>query len=450
MRFSTRLLVCFVAPATVFTAATGVGIWGLYQTQADFDRYMGSEQKLSEGFSEMYAQGLQSGQALRNIVLNPADHAAYKNLDASKIAFQASFDEMSKIADEPTIVSSLATISALKKSRDDIIQTVLAQVQTDSRAAALLLKDDETVAWRKLRAELVSQRQLARNRARDSHEIAEIRGRSVIIIAIVLGLLAIGVACALGFAVRRNVSRELGGEPSDARDALRSIAAGDLSSIIPVTKHDGSLISELATMQEQLRQLVDQIRRASTTIQAASSEVANGNLDLSTRTEEAATSLQETAASMEEIASNVAHTATSAENTAKLAASASEVAQRGCNAVASVVTTMDEIRATSQKVSDIIAVIDGIAFQTNILALNAAVEAARAGEEGRGFAVVAGEVRQLAQRSAQAAKEIKSLITQNVTSVEHGAGSVRNAGETMSEVMESVSRVSLLVSEISA
>ncbi|MGI4859540.1 MAG: methyl-accepting chemotaxis protein [Janthinobacterium lividum] len=153
---------------------------------------------------------------------------------------------------------------------------------------------------------------------------------------------------------------------------------------------------------------------------------------------------------MEEIAGNVAHTATSAKNTAKLAASASEVAQRGCSAVASVVTTMDEIRATSQKVSEIIAVIDGIAFQTNILALNAAVEAARAGEEGRGFAVVAGEVRQLAQRSAQAAKEIKSLITQNVTSVEHGAGSVRNAGETMSEVMESVSRVSLLVSEISA
>jgi methyl-accepting chemotaxis protein len=203
-------------------------------------------------------------------------------------------------------------------------------------------------------------------------------------------------------------------------------------------------------MQASLRRLVGEVRSSTDSITTASAEIATGNHDLSVRTEQTASNLQQAASSMEQLTGTVKQSADSARQANQMASSAAEVAARGGSVVSQVVTTMNEINASSKKISDIIGVIDGIAFQTNILALNAAVEAARAGEQGRGFAVVASEVRSLAQRSAQAAKEIKGLIGASVDRVEAGSRLVADAGKTMSEIVGSVQRVSDIIGEITA
>jgi methyl-accepting chemotaxis protein len=232
----------------------------------------------------------------------------------------------------------------------------------------------------------------------------------------------------------------------------RRVAEGDLSSEVRPERADelGLLLEALNGMQHKLRALVGHIRESAESIGTASSEVAMGNQDLSSRTEQTAGNLQHAASAMTQLTGNVRQSADAAVQANGLAVSASEVARRGGRAVSDVVRTMNGINESSKKIADIIGVIDGIAFQTNILALNAAVEAARAGEQGRGFAVVASEVRSLAQRSAGAAKEIKSLIGASVERVETGARQVAEAGETMREIESSVERVTAIISEISA
>ncbi|BFO55938.1 methyl-accepting chemotaxis protein [Acidovorax sacchari] len=449
MRFSARLTICFVAPAALFVAAIGASVWGSTRTQSEFDKYMATDQKLSDGLSEMYAQGLQSGQALRNAVLDPSNARAYENLKASKEAFRKALEETGAVAAGTPFSRNLELIATLRERQIMAADKVLALLSSDQRAAAALLNTEETPAWRKLRAELVEQREKARAAAQDAHADAQARGREAVAFAAILAVLAVAVAVALGRLMHRNVQKELGGEPADARDALRRIAAGDLSVSVPATQYAGSLISELAQMQQNLQKLVGQIRQASDSIQTASTEVASGNVDLSSRTEQTASSLQQTAASMEQLTSTVTQSAASAATATQLASAANQVAQRGSDVVSRVVATMGEINTTSTKVADIIGVIDGIAFQTNILALNAAVEAARAGEQGRGFAVVAGEVRQLAQRSAVAAKEIKQLIGDSVASIGSGARLVETAGTTMAELMDGVRKVGSLIGEVS-
>jgi len=255
----------------------------------------------------------------------------------------------------------------------------------------------------------------------------------------------------LCYVLARSIVRQLGGEPAYAAEVVHRIAAGDLCFDVSVlTGNDASLLSEMKRMQQQLRQIVVGIKQSSTTISSASSEIAAGNSDLSSRTEQQASSLEETASSMEELTGTVRQNADSARQANQLAAGASDVAVKGGEVVGQVVSTMSSINAASRKIADIISVIDGIAFQTNILALNAAVEAARAGEQGRGFAVVASEVRTLAQRSAAAAKEIKALITDSVNKVEDGTRLVDEAGKTMDEVVSSVKRVTDIMAEIAA
>ena len=248
------------------------------------------------------------------------------------------------------------------------------------------------------------------------------------------------------------ITRMVTGPLNEAAEVARRIADGDLSASLKVAGTDevGSLMRALADMKGNLVQMVDGVRMGAESVATASSQIAQGNQDLSQRTEEQASALQQTAASMEQLGSTVTQNADSARQANQLANGASTVAIQGGEVVGQVVETMREINDSSRKISDIITVIDGIAFQTNILALNAAVEAARAGEQGRGFAVVAGEVRNLAQRSAEAAKEIKSLIGASVERVERGSNLVDRAGSTMQEVVTAIRRVNDIVGEITS
>ena len=267
-----------------------------------------------------------------------------------------------------------------------------------------------------------------------------------------LGLLSIAlVSIVLAFAMDRLVLRPIGGEPSDAAALAERVAQGDLSRTIALRENDrSSLMFQLKTMQDSLASVVAHVREGAEAVATASAQISQGNHDLSGRTESQASALEETAASMEQLGSTVRQNADHAHNASTLARQASDVAAQGGEAVARVIHTMQGINDSSRKIADIIGVIDGIAFQTNILALNAAVEAARAGEQGRGFAVVASEVRSLAGRSAEAAREIKTLISDSVGRVETGSNQVHEAGETMQRVVDSIQRVSTIVAEISA
>ncbi|WP_431260653.1 methyl-accepting chemotaxis protein [Roseateles chitinivorans] len=248
-----------------------------------------------------------------------------------------------------------------------------------------------------------------------------------------------------------SVWRQLGGEPEYARDVMRQMAEGDLSQTIRVAPGaEASLLAAVRDMSQGLSAIVGNVRSGTDSMTVASREIAAGNQDLSVRTEKQAGSLEQTASNMQQLTETVRQSADAASQANQLAGSAATVAKKGGEVVGQVVSTMDEISASSRKIGDIIGTIDGIAFQTNILALNAAVEAARAGEQGRGFAVVASEVRSLAQRSAEAAKEIKTLIGASVTRVEAGSRLVQDAGSTMEEIVASVQRVSDIISEITA
>jgi len=262
------------------------------------------------------------------------------------------------------------------------------------------------------------------------------------------GLLTIALAAALAWILSRSIVLPL----EYAVRIARTVAAGDLTSRIEAGSHDetGQMLQALGDMNRSLVDIVGEVRRGTDTIATAATEIAHGNQDLSSRTEQQASSLEETASSMEQLTSTVKQNAASARQANQLAASASDVAVKGGAVVAQVVQTMNSISDSSKLIVDIIGVIDGIAFQTNILALNAAVEAARAGEQGRGFAVVATEVRNLAQRSAAAAKEIKALIGSSVEKVGAGSKLVEQAGGTMTEIVDSVRRVTDIMQEIAS
>ena len=263
-----------------------------------------------------------------------------------------------------------------------------------------------------------------------------------------LGVSALAIGAVFGWLLTRSITVPLG----HAVGLARQVAAGDLTARIDVASRDevGQLLAALKTMNDSLLKTVSAVRAGTETIVTASQQIATGNLDLSSRTEEQASSLEETASSMEELTGTVRQNADNARQANVLARNASQIAAHGGDVVSQVVSTMASINESSKKIGDIIAVIDGIAFQTNILALNAAVEAARAGEQGRGFAVVASEVRNLAQRSAGAAREIRALIADSVAKVDAGGRLVDQAGTTMQEIVEGITRVTDIMSEIAS
>ncbi len=335
------------------------------------------------------------------------------------------------------------------------------QAMLDARAQARKLKADgqqqEAVAfveksfspasdaYLKALHDFVEMQQQAERDQLQSIAASRVTTIRVGIFAMVLVILAIGAGA---FLLIRSIQRPL----RQANELAAHIAAGDLSQRADIQRQDefGDLLRSLYAMSTSLAGTVQQVRHSTDSIATASAEIASGNHDLSARTEQTSSNLQETAAAMEQFTSTIAQSASSAQQASSLAASATGVARRGGEVVTQVVATMDEINHSSKKIADIIGVIDGIAFQTNILALNAAVEAARAGEQGRGFAVVASEVRSLAGRSAEAAKEIKQLIGTSVEKVEAGSRLVQDAGTTMQDIVQSVQRVNDMIGEITA
>jgi methyl-accepting chemotaxis protein len=274
------------------------------------------------------------------------------------------------------------------------------------------------------------------------------RRKATLFWLVVCAVTALVLSVCAGVLITSSIVRPL----RTATAVAQRVATGDLTADIEVTSKDetGQLLQSLKTMNNSLRGIVGEVRNSSESVSAASEQISTGNAELSARTEQQASSLEETAASMEELASTVRQNAENARQATQFAVSAADLAGKGGEVVDRVVKTMDEIQASSKKISEIIGVIDGIAFQTNILALNASVEAARAGEQGRGFAVVASEVRNLAQRSATAAKEIKGLISDSVHSVDAGSKLVDEAGRTITDVVTSVKRVSDAIGEIAA
>ncbi len=353
-------------------------------------------------------------------------------------------------AGNPGEREALARIAAVRQA-DLAARSAAAQLQAGGDAVATKAMLATTVRPAVARHLALQQDYVDILLAHSSATRAQVGGERLRTVWLVIGLMAV-VVLGLVLCTLMQV-RAICAPMGRLAEVARRIGDGELDADVDTSRDDeiGSVQRALAAMRDALRGIVGQVRQAAESIQVASTEVASGNADLSQRTELAASSLQQTASSLHQLTAHVRQSADAAAQANLLAASAQAVAQRGGAVVSQVVATMDEINASSKRIADIIGTIDGIAFQTNILALNAAVEAARAGEQGRGFAVVvASEVRSLAQRSAEAAREIKGLIGSSVAKVETGARLVQNAGSTMGEIVASVQRVSDVIGEITA
>jgi methyl-accepting chemotaxis protein len=354
-----------------------------------------------------------------------------------------------------TVISSekgkalLADVAEKRKAYIELRKEVMALIKNaDHMAAEALLSSKVIPASQTYLQSMHAIRTFENDLAAEhAQAVADGLARSKVVLTTLL-IAGLAIGSLMAWLIARSVTAPV----REAVQAAEVIAGGDLTHSVDSSRRDelGDLLRTIGRMQESLRSLVGRVRTSTDSISTASVQIATGNQDLSARTEQTASNLQQAASSMEELSGTVKQSADSARQANQLAASAAEVAQRGGTVVSQVVSTMDEINASSKKIADIIGVIDGIAFQTNILALNAAVEAARAGEQGRGFAVVASEVRSLAPRNAEAAKEIKGLIGASVDKVETGSRLVTDAGSTMNEIVSSVQRVSDIIGEITA
>jgi methyl-accepting chemotaxis protein len=458
MKVSTRLIAGFLSLAVLGAVVALIGIFNMSRMNDSADDLYRKELLGISYVKEANINLIYIGRALRNVLLAASDkdrQAAVSTIEASRTRLKDYLDKSRPLFYSEKGKKMFAELDERMREYDALVS------EASKRALADPLQENRATVdyvfntfapkanWidDRLTALTVVKEQNAQAAATESAQLY--RSSRTMMLMLVLGSAAAGLG--LGVVLTRSLTRQLGGEPAYASNIASRIAAGDLTVAVDLRQGDSnSMLFAMKTMRDSLAGIVGQVRAGTDTIASASSQIASGNLDLSSRTEEQASSLEETASSMEELTSTVKQNADNARQANQLASSASEVAERGGAVVSQVVDTMASINDSSKKIVDIIGVIDGIAFQTNILALNAAVEAARAGEQGRGFAVVASEVRTLAQRSAAAAKEIKQLIGDSVSKVDAGAKLVDHAGATMTEIVASVRRVTDIMGEITS
>ncbi|WP_417277049.1 methyl-accepting chemotaxis protein [Castellaniella sp.] len=451
MTLKTRTLASMAFVLACCVLALGLALTGMQSAKNRFISFVDTDQQVLQNTTTLYAQGLQIGQALRNIVLNPDDEKAVTNLNTAVAKFHEVMDSSRELATRvPGLDERLQLIANVQAKREPILKKTSELARENRDTAATYLQENDTPTWREMRGplrELIqaksAQVETTKNEMVSFTEDMFFWSLALAVLAVVLSIVAV-------LHLTRSIMKQLGAEPAEAARVMQKIAQGDLAvNIKEDTRNTRSLVHAISTMQTGLAAVVSRVRTGAGAIASASRQIAAGNSDLSARTEEQASSLQETAASMEELTSTVKQNSENARQANQLAVTASDVAKRGGAVVQEVLDMMNAIDHSAKKIGEIIGVIDSIAFQTNILALNAAVEAARAGEQGRGFAVVASEVRALAQRSATAAKEIKALIGESVQQAEAGATLAGDAGNTMREIVDSVKRVADIVGEIS-
>jgi len=452
MKISTRLGLGFAAMA-VLIMLLGLLAWSkINAMDAHFNLAMSDRYLKVKAFNAIKDTNGKVAIALRNLLVmtDKSDiESQYAVIDAGSKSTAATLDELAKTMTTPGGKAGMAKLNevraAYRVERDKMTKALRAgDVET---AKQVMLKDltPKQVAYVAAVDELVA----LGNKLMDlSSQQAEAEASSAKLEMAVLIAIALGLSLGMSLWLIRSITVPL----NEAVQVATGVAAGDLSMPIAAggSNETGRLLTALQEMQNQLAAIVREVREGAESVATASAQISSGNSDLSGRTEQQASALEQTAASMEELGSTVKGNADNAQQANQLALAASQVAVKGGEAVGQVVETMRDISDSSKKIADIIGVIDGIAFQTNILALNAAVEAARAGEQGRGFAVVASEVRTLAGRSAEAAKEIKSLISASVERVDLGSSQVDSAGATINEVVASIRRVTDIVGEISA
>ena len=435
----------------------GLGIFSVFQLKKIQESFEDVAASSMVGMSRLGA--MRAGTQKQAVLIR--DITSYEDLSIQKTAIKEMKEADASIttASEALISQSVLFDAPLQQLLKEVAQkhAALRPIQQEAISAVQDMNIDEAKdkVYKKLRplqAELDALLGKAQDGISKSTYVAvEASGELVNKLVFMLGLCTV-LGAALGIAVGLWLTRSIKAPIVKAVKVAQTVAAGDLTSRINVKSNDetGQLMQALKDMNEHLAQTVGRVRSGADAIATAASQIASGNLNLSERTEQQASALEETAASMQELTSTVKQNADSARQANQLAQSASAVAIKGGEVVAQVVDTMGSINTSSNKIVDIISVIDGIAFQTNILALNAAVEAARAGEQGRGFAVVAAEVRSLAQRSSNAAKEIKTLIADSVSKVEAGSAQVAQAGSTMAQIVSSIQQVTDIMGEITA
>jgi methyl-accepting chemotaxis protein len=454
MKVGTRLSLGFGLVLVLLLLVSLLGVFNMSTIHAQLERIVNENALKTQLVTDMSESVHIVARVTRSVVLLNDEAAIRREMEKvakARAVYNQAVEQLIKLPATPKGVEIRERIAAQAKTTRPLNDKVfeLALANKDEEATEVLMKQAGplTQAWQDAMDEYAALQKENNQTAAAAATAAYERAR---LLMLVLSGVAIAVGVVAATIIARGLLRQLGGEPDYAAAIAGRIASGDLTVVVDTHSNDNhSMLHAMKMMRDALSRIVAEVRTGTETIASASSQIASGNQDLSSRTEQQASSLEETASSMEELTSAVRANNDNARQANQLAQSASAVAQQGGAVVSQVVDTMGAINASSRKIVDIISVIDGIAFQTNILALNAAVEAARAGEQGRGFAVVASEVRTLAQRSASAAKEIKELIGTSVEKVEIGSKLVEQAGQTMDQVVASVQRVTDIMAEIS-